>query len=498
MRVLRHGGGMSHLIALDAGTTGVTALLYGRDLLPVRRTYREFEQYFPQPGRVEHSASDIRRAVDETLAELLREFDGVIAGVGITNQRETVFPVQRSTGDALARGIVWQDRRTQDHCDRLGREGLLPMIRKKTGLLLDPYFSATKMCWLLENVAEVRAAAVKGDLVFATVDSLVAQHLVGGSHWVTEATNASRTMLFDLDRLEFDADLCNLFGLALDCLPEVLPSVGSFGLAKLPGNRQVPIFGMAGDQQAALFGQGCWRAGDLKTTYGTGCFMLMNTGEKRVNPEGALLTTLALNASGNPCFALEGSVFAGGLIIQWLRDGLGILDRAADSEALAQSVADNGGVTLVPAFAGLGAPHWDPDARAALLGMTRGTGKGHIVRAALEAIALQCTDIIDLLREETGQAVKALKVDGGASSNDWLMQLQADLAGVEIHRAKDLESTARGAAALAGLGAGLWQEIGEVPAFQTASSVFLPKMGAGQCQLLKQQWSQALERVKTR
>ncbi len=498
MPVLRHCGGMSHLIALDAGTTGVTALLYGRDLLPVRRTYREFEQYFPEPGRVEHSASDIRRAVDETLAELLREFDGAIAGVGITNQRETVFPVQRSTGDALARGIVWQDRRTQDHCDRLRREGLLPTIRKKTGLLLDPYFSATKMHWLLENVAEVKTAAVKGDLVFATVDSLVVQHLVGGGHWVTEATNASRTMLFDLDRLEFDADLCDLFGLALDCLPEVLPSVGSFGLAKLPGNRQVPILGMAGDQQAALFGQGCWRAGDLKTTYGTGCFMLMNTGEKRVNPEGALLTTLALNANGNPCFALEGSVFAGGLIIQWLRDGLGILDRAADSEALAQSVADNGGVTLVPAFAGLGAPHWDPDARAALLGMTRGTGKGHIARAALEAIALQCTDIIDLLREETGQVVKTLKVDGGASSNDWLMQLQADLAGVDIQRAEDLESTARGAAALAGLGAGLWQEIGEVPAFQTASSVFSPKMRAGQCQLLRQQWNQALERVKTR
>ncbi len=489
---------MSHLIALDAGTTGVTALLYDHNLQPVRRAYREFQQHFPQPGQVEHAAEDIRTAVDESMVELLQGFDGPIAGLGITNQRETVFPMQRSSGRALARGIVWQDRRTKDHCERLDREGMLPTIREKTGLLLDPYFSATKMHWLLQNVREVQSAAIQGDLIFATVDTLVAQHLVGGAHWVTEATNASRTMLFHLDHQEFDGDLCDLFGISQDCLPEVLPSVGHFGVAELPGNRKIPIFGMAGDQQAALFGQGCWEAGDLKTTYGTGCFMLMNTGVKRVDPEGALLTTLALDRAGQACFALEGSVFAGGLILQWLRDGLGILESAADSEALAGSVSDSGGVTLVPAFAGLGAPHWDPDARAALMGMTRGTGRGHIARAALEAIALQCTDIIDLLRTETGQEVGTLKVDGGASRNDLLMQLQADLAGVQVLRAADVESTGRGAAALAGLGAGLWKDIGEVAAFQTESSGFTPKPDSDQTRALKRQWNQALERVKTR
>ncbi|MFT4647823.1 MAG: glycerol kinase [Glaciecola sp.] len=495
---LSHGEGMSHLIALDAGTTGVTAVLYAHDLRPVRRAYREFDQHFPQPGWVEHCADDIRGAIDETLGELLVGFDGSITGIGITNQRETVFPLQRSTGKALAKGIVWQDRRTEPRCESMRQAGLQGMVKAKTGLLLDPYFSATKMQWLLESVPAVYEAAEQGDLVFATVDSLVAQHLVGGAHWVTDWTNACRTMLFDLKSLRFDSELCDLFSVPMDCLAEVKPSVGALGLANIPGGRRVPILGMAGDQQAALLGQGCWKAGDSKVTYGTGCFLVLNTGEVRVDSRGGLLSTLALDSRGKPCFALEGSVFAGGLIIQWLRDGLGIVDSAGDSEALARSVDDSGGVTLVPAFAGLGAPHWDSDARAALVGMTRGTHRGHIARAALEAIALQCADIIELLRAETGLALDSLRVDGGAVRNDLLMQMQADLTGVEIQRAVDIESTARGAAALAGLGAGLWEDLHEVDAFQDAGSRFLPEMEAQGVRALRSQWNAALARIKTR
>ena len=491
-------GGMSHLIALDAGTTGVTALLYDEGLRPIKRAYTEFDQYFPKPGWVEHSADDIRRAVDFTLKELLQGFPGDVVGLGVANQRETVFPLQRQTGQALGRGIVWQDRRTQPRCAELRRRGLEPMIRSKTGLLLDPYFSATKMQWMLEEMPEVRAAADQGDLVFATVDTLVAQHLVGGQHWVTERTNACRTLLFNLEEQGYDSELCKVFSIPQDCLPELRPSAGSFGLAKLPGGREVPILGMIGDQQAALLGQACWRSGDFKTTYGTGCFLVLNTGAVRVESKGGLLTTAALDSAGQPCFALEGSVLSGGLILQWLRDGLGILESASDSEALARSVEDNGGVTLVPAFAGLGAPHWDADARAALLGMTRGTHRGHIARAALEAIALQCADIIDLLRTETGLKIESLKVDGGAVQNDLLMQMQADIAGVEVLRSADIEATARGAAALAGLGAGLWKDLSEVEVFQEGGTRFLPGLEASAVGALRDQWARSLERVKTK
>jgi glycerol kinase len=488
---------MSHLVALDAGTTGVTAVLYDHELRNVRKAYREFAQHFPEPGQVEHHAEDIRAAIDGALEELLEGFDAPIVGVGITNQRETVFPMQRSTGQALAPGIVWQDRRTQELCDQYRSAGKEAWIRQKSGLVLDPYFSATKMQWFLENVPAVRLAADQGDLVFATVDSLVIQHLVGGPHWLTDETNACRTMLFDLDRMGFDDALCDLFGVSLGSLAEVRASVGSFGVARLPGDRLVPILGVAGDQQAALLGQGCWNPGDVKITYGTGCFLMFHTGSKRVQSEGGLLATVALDRKGGPSFALEGSVFAGGLIIQWLRDGLGLLESAADSEALALSVPDNGGVTLIPAFAGLGAPHWDPGARAALLGMTRGTGKGHIARAALESIALQCADVLDLLRRETGLHVAAIKVDGGAVRNDLLMQTQADVAGVQVLRALDIESTARGAAALAGLGAELWSDLGEVSALRAQGSIFEPHMDAKQVQGLRSQWTAALERIKT-
>ncbi|MCA9000810.1 MAG: glycerol kinase GlpK [Planctomycetes bacterium] len=489
---------MTHLIALDAGTTGVTAVLYDADLRPLGRAYREFAQYFPQPGWVEHGAADIRGAVDATLAELLEGFDGSIAGLGITNQRETVFPLLRSTGQPLANGIVWQDRRTHARCDGLRAEGLEGWVQRKTGLVLDPYFSASKMEWMLENMPTVRAAADAGDLVFATVDALLIQHLVGGAHWVTEATNACRTMLFDLETQAYDRELCQRFGVPRECLAEVLPSVGSFGLATLPGGLQVPILGVAGDQQAALVGQGCWGRGGAKITYGTGCFLMLNTGSERVQSHSGLLSTLALDQRGGLVHAMEGSVFAGGLTIQWLRDGLGIIGSAEESEALAASVPDSGGVTLIPAFAGLGAPHWDPNARAALLGMTRGTGRSHIARAALEAIALQCADVVEVLRKETGLAIEAIRVDGGAAQNALLMQIQADMAGLTVQRAQDLESTARGAAALAGLGAKVWQDLGEVPAFRDPTTDFEPAMDQGSVRVLRERWQDALDRIKSR
>ncbi|MDF1837384.1 MAG: glycerol kinase GlpK [Planctomycetota bacterium] len=489
---------MSHLIALDAGTTGVTAVLYDTDLRPQKWAYREFAQHFPRPGWVEHKAGEIRDAVDETLAELLLGFDGSILGVGITNQRETVFPCLRSSGEALANGIVWQDRRTQTRCDELAKQGHADWIQERTGLLLDPYFSGSKMQWLIENVPGVRTAVSERDLVFATVDTLIVQHLVGGEHWVTEPTNASRTMLFDLQDMRFDGELCALFDVPMECLATVKPSVGELGLARLPHGFRAPILGMAGDQQSALFGQGCWESGDSKVTYGTGCFLVLNTGMEPVRSAGGLLTTVALNRKGEPCFALEGSVFAGGLIIQWLRDGLGILESADRSESMAREVPDSGGVTLVPAFAGLGAPHWDPGARAALMGMTRGTGRSHIVRAALEAIALQCTDIVELFRSETGLALDRLRVDGGAALNGLLMQMQSDLAGAEVIRAADIESTARGAAALAGLGAGVWNRIQDASAFSDEGASFKPVGNEEAVQSLRMQWQDALGRTKTR
>ena len=489
---------MAMLIALDAGTTGVTAVLYDEALVPKRRAYREFPQHFPAPGMVEHEAEDIRRAVSSTLEELLSGVDDTIAGVGITNQRETIFALDRQTGEAYGRGIVWQDRRTHPRCDDLRAEGVGPLVRKRTGLLLDPYFSASKIEWMLQHLPGLARKSEQGGLVFATVDSLVVHALGPENEWVTDPTNASRTMLYDIDQRAWCPELCALFGVPLDSLVEVRPSVGPMGTAHLPGNRKAPILGIAGDQQAALFGQGCYRRGDFKATYGTGCFLMLHTGEERQDLDGGLLTTLGLDARGQPSFAVEGSIFAGGAVIQWLRDGLGILPDAAASEALAAQVPDTGGVVLVPAFAGLGAPHWDPDARAALMGMTRGTGPAHIARAALQCIALQCVDIVDLLRFETGLSIDTLRVDGGAVRNDLLMQMQADLARAHVVRPVDVESTARGAGALAALGAGVWEPDPSAHGLAPGATRFQPQMPVDEVVELRAQWSEALQRVKTR
>jgi glycerol kinase len=489
-----------YLLAIDAGTTGVTAMLFDSGSSPVARAYREFSQHFPRPGWVEHEASSILQAVDETLAELaLTPMWADVAAIGITNQRETIFALELRAGRAgraLGTGIVWLDRRTAERCAELKKEGHEDRVRAISGLVLDPYFSATKIEWMLRHREAVAPAADAGNLRFVTVDALIIDHLTAGAALATEPTNASRSLLFDIDGRCWSEELCSLFGVESAWLPPVLPSTAEFGRVRLPGGREVPIHGVAGDQQAALFGQGCVEAGSFKNTYGTGCFLVLNTGERRVDSARGLLTTLAVGGKGEAVYALEGSVFAGGLVVQWLRDGLGIVERASETEALARSVEDSGGVVLVPAFAGLGVPWWDADARAALLGLTRGSTRAHIARAALESIALQCADVVELLREETGLPIDSLRVDGGAAANDLLMQLQADLAGLEVLRPRELESTARGAAALAALGIGLPFET-SAPSAEDEQS-FEPRLEAAARQAWLETWHAAVHRVLTK
>lgn len=488
--------GAPYVLAIDAGTTGVTAIAFDLTLRPVARAYAEFAQGFPSPGLVEHRAEDILEAVDSTVARAVAEAGGPPCAVGITNQRETLFALSRSTGRALTPGIVWQDRRTASRCVELREAGHAQEVAARTGLVIDPYFSATKAEWMLRNVPAVRAAADGGDLGFLTVDGLVVHHLTRGERWVTDPTNASRTMLFDIDARAYAPSLLELFGVEEGCMPEVVPSGGVFGDAHLPGvEGTVPIRGVLGDQQSALFGQGCFAPGAMKTTYGTGCFLLLNTGARRVDSGAGLLTTLAVDGEGAPCYALEGSAFAGGTVVQWLRDELGIIEDAAQSEELARSVPDTGGVVLAPAFAGLGAPHWDPDARAALLGLTRGSSRAHIARAALEAIAHQCADLVDALREDSGEAVAEMLVDGGAARNDLLMQRQADFAGLRVVRPGEVEATARGAAAMAAIGAGLMEPADVAAALAAESRTFEPD-GAGVA-AERDRWRDAIARVRS-
>jgi len=491
----------ARLLGLDAGTTGVTGLVFDSDLRPVRRAYREFPQGLPAPGRVEHRAADILRAVDEVLEELLcGDAAARIEAIGITNQRETVFALERGTGRALGPGIVWQDRRTAERCRELRSAGRSELVRSRTGLVLDPYFSATKIEWMLRDDSSLETRASRGEVLFATVDTLLLVHLTGNAVHATDPTNASRTMLFDIGRGCWDEELCGLFGVSPDWLAEVRPSTGDFGhsLAERTGGRSLPVLGAAGDQQAALFGQGCFDPGDLKATFGTGSFLLVNTGTRRANSEAGLLTTLAVGRDGGSVFALEGSVFMSGAVVQWLRDGLGLFAKAAEVEPLARSVEDTGGVFLVPAFTGLGAPYWDPEARAALLGMTRGTTRAHVARAALEAIAFQNAELIELLRADTGLPIASLLADGGAAQNDLLLQLQANLAGLDVVRPASVEATARGAAALAGLGLGLWEDPGSIAALQDPRTTFQPLTDSATRARRLIAWRASVERVLTR
>ncbi len=445
---------MTCVLAIDQGTTGTTCLVIGQNGRILGRAYREITQHYPAPGWVEHDAHEI---LDRTVAaarEAISEAGVDPIAIGITNQRETIVVWERATGRAVHRAIVWQDRRTADRCLALAPQAT--MIAERTGLVTDPYFSATKLEWLLAQPG-VRERAQRGELAAGTIDSWLVWHLTGGASHVTDHTNASRTMLYDLDTHAWSPELCALFSVPADMLPRIVASSGLIGtaVASVLG-REIPIMGIAGDQQAALFGQGGWHAGSGKNTYGTGAFLLLNTGTVRPPSPTGLLTTIACDERGAPVYALEASIFIAGAAVQWLRDGLGIIAHSSETEGLARSLASNEGVYFVPALVGLGAPDWEPNARGTIVGLTRGTTRAHFARAALEAMAYATYDVLGDMRTQGGVPFDRLRVDGGASANDWLMQFQADLLGVPVERPDIVETTALGAAGLAGLAAGLW------------------------------------------
>jgi glycerol kinase len=490
---------MSYILALDQGTTSSRAIVFDGDGRIRATAQKEFAQLFPQAGWVEHDAeeiwaSQIGVAVEALTRARLRPED--IAAIGITNQRETTVVWDRETGEPIAHAIVWQDRRTADLCERLKAEGAGPLVQQKTGLLIDAYFSATKIQWLLENVPGARARAAAGRLAFGTVDSWLVWKLTGGRCHITDVSNASRTMLFNIHTLAWDADLLQLFEIPASLLPDVRSSSEIYETTAVAGLAGIPLAGIAGDQQAALFGQMCRTPGMSKNTYGTGCFLLQNIGDTPTPSRHRLVTTIAWRLGARTEYALEGSVFIGGAVVQWIRDGLGLIRTAAEIEPLAQSVPDSGGVYLVPAFAGLGAPHWDPFARGTILGITRGTTAGHIARAALESIAFQVADLLDAMAADCGIKATELRVDGGAAANDMLMQLQADLLGVPVVRPVVTETTALGAAYLAGLATGVWRSADDLTEQWQIDRRFEPLLPPADAAVRRRRWSEAVERAK--
>ena len=491
---------MSFILALDQGTTSSRALVFDHDGTVRGLAQKEFRQFFPAPGLVEHDAEEIWASQLGVAVEAIARA-GVtaadIAAIGITNQRETTVVWDRATGRPIHHAIVWQDRRTAGECDELRAGGHEATFREKTGLVLDPYFSGTKLAWLLDHVPSARTKAEAGELAFGTIDSWLVWNLTGGERHITDASNASRTLLYNIHDGQWDPQLLDLLRIPPSILPEVVDSSAVYGqTAARFLAAQIPIAGIAGDQQAALFGQLCDRPGMVKNTYGTGCFMLMHTGNRPVSSGQNLITTVACRIGGQTEYALEGSVFVAGAAVQWLRDGLGIIRTSSEVEALAASVPDNGGVYLVPAFTGLGAPHWDPYARGALLGMTRGTTAGHIARATLESIAFQTADLLQAMEADAGTPLAELRVDGGATANDLLMQFQADLLGCRVVRPRVRETTALGAAYLAGLAIGYWRDRTEIGQLWQAERVFTPAIEPGRAAELRRTWSRALERSK--
>jgi glycerol kinase len=488
-----------YVLALDQGTTGSTALVVDPDGAVRGRGYAELPQHFPRPGWVEHDPEDIWQTTCEALTKALgaaRASSTEIAAVGITNQRETTILWERPSGRPVWNAIVWQCRRTAALCEALRADGAEPLFKARTGLVLDPYFSGTKIRWLLDEVPGVRARAERGEIAFGTVDSWLVWRLTGGSVHATDPSNASRTLCFDLRALDWDEGLCQLLGVPMSILPRILPSAGVFAETTrgvLPAG--IPVAGIAGDQQAALFGQACLHPGMAKNTYGTGCFALLNTGPAPVVSKRGLLTTVAWTVGHETSYALEGSVFVAGAAVQWLRDGLGIIASAAETQELAESVPDTGGVYLVPAFVGLGAPYWDPYARGILVGLTRGTARAHIARAALEAIAYQSRDVLDTMGEEAGLPVRALRVDGGAAANDFLCQFQSDILGADVLRPSVTETTGLGAAYLAGVGAGIWR-IEDLTDRWKLGRRFTPALKAAAREEAYQGWRRAVERSR--
>ncbi|MFH1189337.1 MAG: glycerol kinase GlpK [Candidatus Omnitrophota bacterium] len=492
---------MKYILAIDQGTTGSRAVVYDRKGRKVSSAYREFPQHFPRPGWVEHDPDDLWESVRDSVQKALAGVpEGSIEAVGITNQRETTVMWDRHTGRPVYNAIVWQCRRTQDRCEAIKKTPLAEeFFRKKTGLAVDAYFSATKIEWLLNNVARLRARAKSGDICFGTSDSWILWKLTGGMTHATDYTNASRTMCFNIDKREWDEEILAKFGIPRRILPGVKRSSGIFGYTVRIGRlgAGIPVAALAGDQQAALFGQACFEPGTIKNTYGTGSFILMNAGSKRPVSRHGLIVTLGCGADGAPVYLLEGSVFVAGAAVQWLRDGLRIIKYASQSETMASSVKDNAGVYFVPALAGLGAPYWDQKARGAIYGITRGTHASHLARAALEAICYQTKDVVDAMQKDSKLRIGSLKVDGGAVANNFLCQFQADILGIDVVRPKVIEITSLGAAYLAGLAVGYWRDASDIKRRWKVDRVFKPKMDRKAASRLYNGWLEAVRRTRT-
>jgi len=488
------------ILALDQGTTSSRAILFDHSGKNIATTQQDFKQIFPKPGWVEHDPKDIWDSQIQSALNITKQINVEfidIAGIGITNQRETTLVWERDTGSPIYNAIVWQDRRTAKYCDSLKQKGYLDKIKKKTGLIIDAYFSATKLKWILDNVEGARKKAKSGNLCFGTVDTWLIWKLTKGKVFVTDVSNASRTMLFNIKTLSWDNELLDLFDIPKDTLPAVKESSEVYGFTdESIFGVKIPIAGIAGDQQAALFGQLCTEKGMVKNTYGTGCFLLMNTGEKPVYSNNNLLTTIAWTINGKTCYALEGSVFVGGAVVQWIRDGLNLIDDASEIEELANKVEDNGGVYFVPALTGLGAPYWDSYARGTIVGLTRGTNKSHLARAAIEGIAFQVYDIVKSMEADANAKGTELRVDGGATANNMLLQFQADIFQFPVIRPKFLETTALGAAYLAGLAIGFWDSIDDLKNQWSIDKIFEPSNEHAQVMSLVNQWHKAVSRSK--
>jgi len=489
------------VLAIDQGTTGSTALVLARDGAVLGRATEEFTQYYPEPGWVEHDPEEIWRVslgVMESALDDASLAPQQLRAIGITNQRETTLVWDRATGEPLHPAIVWQSRQTAQICEALRADGLEAMITERTGLVVDPYFSGSKVRWILDRYPDARPQAEAGELVFGTVDTWLLYKLTGGAVHATEPTNASRTLLYDIRAQRWDPELLEIFGIPAAMLPEILPSSGVFGTTVpsggLPGG--VPVAGIAGDQQAALYGQGCWRPGMVKNSYGTGCFVVLNTGSELRRSDCGLLTTVCCDAHGRPAYAIEGSVFTTGAAVQWLRDEMGLIGSAVETEEVAARVDDTQGVYVVPAFAGLGAPYWDMHARGAIVGLTRGSGRDQIIRATLDSIAYQTRDVVDAMHCDGGEPMRELRADGGAAANNALMQFQSDILNLPVIRPQLLETTAAGAAFLAGLGAGMWQNPEEIEGILGEDRRFVPLMDAAERERRYDGWRRAVERVR--
>ena len=490
---------MTYILALDQGTSSSRSIVFNPDGSVLTVAQQEFRQIYPHPGWVEHDPQEIWTSQLATARQALQQAGisaAQVASLGITNQRETTVVWRRDTGQAIYNAIVWQDRRAEPECLRLREAGAAPLVQQKTGLLIDAYFSATKLQWILNHVAGARDMAVRGELAFGTVDSWLMWQLTGGAVHATDVSNAARTMLFNIHSNQWDDELLKLLDIPKSVLPEVHPSASDFGRTQAQWlGHELAIGGVAGDQQSALFGQACFQAGQAKNTYGTGCFMLMHTGNQFQTSHNGLITTSAAQADSTPAYALEGSVFIGGAVVQWLRDGLRAFDKSADVQALAESVPDSGGVVLVPAFTGLGAPYWQADARGAMVGLSRGTTMAHIARAALESIAFQSTALLQAMNRDAAQPVTELRVDGGACVNNLLMQFQADLLGIPVLRPEVIETTALGAAYLAGLSAGIYQSPQELAQHWRVERRFEPQMSRDQAKALMAHWEKAVRQT---